>query len=520
MSDPPCSCSARGCHPRESGDPVHTGPGDLANVSIRSLVLGLLGPRLRGEVGAGSRSCLAQVAAQCLLPHPVGDLGERGARTVVVEIAAGRAAHADAADRLAARHDGHAAGREGHVRQAGERARGHARALAHALEDRLGRILLAHGRQRGRRVETARFSHAACLPALLSLDDRRTTIGDCAPPRKRAHIALVARAARRIASRPRDAAHARARRNAGGKAMAKGKVGVVGLGIMGGSFARNLVAGGWRVIGYDVDPARRRLLARAGVEIAADVRTLAAAVPVIITSLPKPAALAATVAAIAAARVPARTVIEASTFTLEDKLAAEKALRKAGHVMLDCPVSGTGAQARTKDLMVYASGDSKAIRRLRPLFAGFTRGMHDLGAFGNGSRMKYVANLLVAIHNVASAEAMVLGIKAGLDPQVVLDMVTSGAGNSRVFELRAPMMVEDRYDEPTMKIAVWQKDMDVIGAFARKIGVPTPMLDATVPVYNKALRTGHAEHDTAAVCAVLERMARVKRKSRRARRRG
>src|SRR6202011_778739 len=98
--------------------------------------------------------------------------------------------------------------------------------------------------------------------------------------------------------------------------------------------------------------------------------------------------------------------------------------------------SGTGSQAKAKDLAIYASGDRKSIRKLRPLFAAFARAAHDLGAFGNGSRMKYVANLLVAINNVASAEAMVLGLKAGLDPQVVLDMVRVGAGTSRVFELR------------------------------------------------------------------------------------
>jgi 3-hydroxyisobutyrate dehydrogenase-like beta-hydroxyacid dehydrogenase len=211
-------------------------------------------------------------------------------------------------------------------------------------------------------------------------------------------------------------------------------------------------------------------------------------------------------------------IVEASTFTIDDKVRAERALRKAGHVMLDCPISGTGSQAKTKDLVVYASGDSKAIRKLRPLFAGFSRAAHDLGEFGNGSRMKYVANLLVAINNVAAAEAMVLGIKAGLDPQTVLDMVTTGAGNSRVFELRAPMMVKDRYDDATMKISVWQKDMAVIGEFAKQIGVPTPMFDATVPVYEKAMKSGHAEHDTAAVCAVLEAMAGVKRKKSRARR--
>jgi len=293
--------------------------------------------------------------------------------------------------------------------------------------------------------------------------------------------------------------------------MAKGKVGVVGLGIMGGAFAQNLVASGWRVVGYDIDPLRRRALARAGVEIAPDAGTLAAAVPTIITSLPTSAALDATAKAIVAAGARPLVAVEASTFTIADKVRAERTLRKAGHVMLDCPVSGTGAQAKTKDLAVYASGDGRAISKLRPLFAGFARVVHDLGAFGNGSRMKYVANLLVAINNVASAEAMVLGLKAGLDAQIVFDMVTTGAGNSRVFELRGPMMVKGRYDDASIKISVWQKDMAVIGAFARQIGVPTPMFDASVPIYNRAMRTGHASEDTAAVCAVLEAMAGVRR---------
>ena len=128
-------------------------------------------------------------------------------------------------------------------------------------------------------------------------------------------------------------------------------------------------------------------------------------------------------------------------------------------MLLDCPVSGTGSQAKTKDLVIYASGDSKAIGKLRPMFGGFSRAVHDLGAFGNGSRMKYVANLLVAINNVATAEAMaVLGLKSGLDPKTVFEMVASGAGNSRVFELRAPMMVKDCYDDATMKVPVWQKE--------------------------------------------------------------
>jgi len=305
-----------------------------------------------------------------------------------------------------------------------------------------------------------------------------------------------------------------------GMARSKGAVGIVGLGIMGGAFAENLVAAGWRVVGYDIDPARRRAMARAGVEVAQDAKSLAAAVPTIITSLPKPSALDQTVAAIVAARVPPRVIVEASTFRMEDKAKAERTLRKAGHVLLDSPVSGTGSQAKVKDLVIYASGDRKAIRKLRPMFAGFSRAVHDLGAFGNGSRMKYVANLLVAINNVATAEAMVLGLKSGLDPKTVFEMVASGAGNSRVFELRAPMMVKDRYDDATMKVSVWQKDMAVIGEFARDLDCPTPMFDATVPLYNKAMQSGHAEHDTAAVCAVLEQMAGVKRGKRKSGKRG
>ena len=292
---------------------------------------------------------------------------------------------------------------------------------------------------------------------------------------------------------------------------AKGTVGVIGLGIMGGAFAENLAAAGWRVIGYDIDPHACRALAKKDVEIAKDARDLAGEAPTIITSLPNPRALHATVKAIASKYARPRVVIEASTFALDDKTAAERVLAKAGHVMLDCPVSGTGSQAKVKDIIIYASGDTKAIRRLNPLFADFSRAVHDLGAFGNGSRMKYVANLLVAINNVASAEAMVLGMKAGLDPQVIHDMVVGGAANSRVFQLRAPMMVKGRYDDATMKVSIWQKDMAVIEAFAKKLGCPVPLFAATRPVYNAAVASGYGMDDTAAVCAVLEKVAGVKR---------
>ena len=296
------------------------------------------------------------------------------------------------------------------------------------------------------------------------------------------------------------------------KKKTKGKVGIVGLGIMGGAFAKNLAAAGWHVTGYDISAARRREAQRAGVKIARNTAEVAAAAPVILTSLPKPQALMDIVRKLVAAKLPRKLVVEMSTFAIGDKEKAVRVLEKAGHHILDTPVSGTGSQAKEKDLIFYASGDARQIKRLNPLFNDFGRRAFNVGAFGNGSKIKYVANLLVAINNVASAEAMVLGMKAGLPPKLIYGLITPGAGNSRVFELRAPMMVKGSYDDVTMKIDVWDKDMRVIGNFARKIGVRTPMFDASKPIYLKAMKTGLGRKDTAAVCAVLEQQAKFKRK--------
>jgi len=291
----------------------------------------------------------------------------------------------------------------------------------------------------------------------------------------------------------------------------KGAVGIIGLGIMGGAFARSLAAAGWQVTGFDIDSARSSELSQTGVEIAPDVAALAQSVPTIITSLPTPKALEHVVREIAAVKGKKLVVAEMSTFALEDKASAEKILADAGHVLLDCPVSGTGAQAQHKDLVIYASGERASIAALRPLFADFSRQVHDLGAFGNGSRMKYIANLLVAIHNVAAAEALVLGMKAGLNAQKVFDVISTSAGTSRMFEVRGPMMVAGEYDEVTMRVSLWQKDLDIIGAFAKALGSPTPTFDATLPVYAAALAAGYGAQDTGSVCAVLEEKAGVKR---------
>jgi L-threonate 2-dehydrogenase len=295
----------------------------------------------------------------------------------------------------------------------------------------------------------------------------------------------------------------------------KKTVGMIGLGIMGSAMASHLVKAGFRVIGYDVVPKARAAHRRAGGVVARSNRDVARRAKIVVTSLPSAGALAAVVEEIAGGRRRELVVVETSTLPLEVKRAAERRLAKAGVILLDCPLSGTGAQARTKDLLVYASGPRAAYRRCTAVFGGFARGHHYLGKFGNGSKMKYVANLLVAIHNVAAAEAMVLARKCGLDPALTLRVVADGAGSSRMLQVRGPMMVREDYSEATMKVEVWQKDMQIIGEFAREVGCPTPLFAASAPIYTAAIAEGYAKADTGAVAAVLGAMAGLAPKRRR-----
>jgi 3-hydroxyisobutyrate dehydrogenase-like beta-hydroxyacid dehydrogenase len=281
-------------------------------------------------------------------------------------------------------------------------------------------------------------------------------------------------------------------------------VGIIGLGIMGGAIARNLIERGWAVVGFDTEPSRRTELELAGVTIVDGAGAVASHATMIMTSLPNADAANAVATQIARCGQPARIVIELSTLTIADKLHFRAILEPAGHIALDCPLSGTGAQAAVRDLVVYASGDSAAIARCRSLFADFAKQSADLGAYGNGSRMKFVANHLVAIHNVASAEAMTLAERAGLDLNQVIEMVAPGAGGSRMFQMRAPMMANRSYEPATMRISTWQKDMAIIAEFASELGCETPLFTTTQPVYAQAMAMGLGNQDTAAVFEVLK----------------
>jgi putative dehydrogenase len=284
-------------------------------------------------------------------------------------------------------------------------------------------------------------------------------------------------------------------------------VGMIGLGIMGSAMSSNLIRAGLRVVGYDVLPQRRKELQEAGGTAARSCREVARSSDVIVTSLPSSDALLKTAVELAGSARTNQIVIETSTLPIPAKEEARKRLAARGVILLDCTLSGTGAQARAKDLVVYASGHRKAYGHIAPVLEGFARAHYYVGPFGAGSKMKFVANLLVAIHNVAAAEAMVLARKSGLDPELMLKVITDGAGNSRMLQVRGPMMVKRDYSNATMKMQVWQKDMTIIGDFARNLDCPTPLFSASAPIYTAAMAMGLQAEDTGAVCAVLEQMA-------------
>ena len=286
-----------------------------------------------------------------------------------------------------------------------------------------------------------------------------------------------------------------------------GAVGMIGLGNMGLAMAVNLVGSGFEVIGTDLIAESRNALNKAGGTAVADTGEVGKRCRHIILSLPSEAALHAVCTDLSTNCARGTIVIETGTLPLTAKRKACDFLAGYGITVLDCPLSGTGAQARNRDLAVYASGNAKAIRKCRPIIDGFARVCYNLGEFGNGMKMKLVANLLVAIHNVAAAEGILLGVRSGLDPATVVKVIGDGAGSSRMFQVRGPSMVDRTWDEAMITNTVWQKDLKLIGEALLTAESPAPLFSATIPIYTAALTSGHADHDTAAVYEVLERMA-------------
>ncbi len=288
-------------------------------------------------------------------------------------------------------------------------------------------------------------------------------------------------------------------------------VGIVGLGIMGSAMSKQLLLAGFEVNGFDIDPEKMGKFAAIGGHGRQSGAEVAASSELVIFSLPSiPSLVAATEDVIAGAHE-GLIAAEMGTFPIDAKQQAFDRLASAGIELMDVPVSGTGLQAADGTLVVMASGSQDAFNRTRAVFDAIGRATHYLGSFPNGSMMKFIANLLVTIHNLASAEAHALGIAAGMDPDTVQKVIGDGVGTSRIFDIRGPMMAADTYEPPSARLNTILKDAKIIQAFARSNGAPTPLLDTALPIYEASDAAGLGELDAAALLRYLESQSGISR---------
>ena len=288
------------------------------------------------------------------------------------------------------------------------------------------------------------------------------------------------------------------------------RIGVIGLGNMGGALAESLLRAGHPTWGFDIDGRRVERFEAEGGHRTSSPADVAAICDTLITSLPSVRALEEVVVGEGGLLTSERSglvVIETSTLPIDAKEAAREKLRPLSAAVLDCPVSGTAAQARVGDLVVFASGDRTAVDQVAWVFETVGRSWHFVGDFGVGSKMKYIANLLIAVHNLAAAEALVLARKAGLDPETVHAVISDSAATSRMFEVSGRIMVDGTYDDGEAKVEILHKDLQIIRSFATEVRAPTPLMAVTAEFYTSAMALGMSSMEDAGVAVLLERLA-------------
>ena len=204
---------------------------------------------------------------------------------------------------------------------------------------------------------------------------------------------------------------------------------------------------------------------------------------------------------------PGLIVVEISMLSIQAKEQALTHLQRVGVEMLDCPISGTPALVLPRKTVFFGSGDEEVFHHCLPVLQAITDNNFYLGGFGAGSKMKCVANLLVAVHTLAAAEAMVLSTKAGLDPEMVMKVINPSIAGSAMLAARGPMMATRRYEPPLGSIHQVQEFIPLIKALARESGCPTPLLDLASGYYDRAAEEGRGEQDIAAMFSVLGKEA-------------
>ena len=285
-------------------------------------------------------------------------------------------------------------------------------------------------------------------------------------------------------------------------------IGVVGLGLLGHAVAARLIAAGQRVIGYDVVSERGAALKALGGEAAASVAAVAANAELVCTLLPSLAAVEDVILGadgIVKAARPGTTVVQMSTIspTLTERLAREVTACNLG--FLDCPVSGTSGMVERGQGVIFVGGERALFDRWQAVLDAILPRPIHVGRAGQAMTLKLVANLLVALHSAAAAEALTMARRAGLDLGLVLEVLGSGAATSRMLEVRGPLIAKGEFPAQ-MKLDLFMKDLHLIQDAARDVGAPLPLTDVAERLYGSVASEGHGGEDLAVVVRAIERL--------------
>ena len=282
-------------------------------------------------------------------------------------------------------------------------------------------------------------------------------------------------------------------------------VGIIGLGLLGNAVASRLLAGGFDVVGYDVVPDRVADLVRLGGRGAASAAEAGSpdVVCVILPSLASVEEVILGADGLVARGRPAQTIVQMSTIspTLTRRLAREVTAR--GLSFLDCPISGTSGMVAQGSGVVFVGGERAAFERWRDMLGAVLPKPVYVGEAGQAMVLKLIANLLVALHSAAAAEALAMARRAGLDLNLVLDVLASGAAGSRMLTVRGPLIIKDEFPAQ-MKLDLFMKDLHLIQDAARDIGTPLPLTDVAERLYAAVHAAGHGAEDLAVVVKALE----------------
>ena len=290
-------------------------------------------------------------------------------------------------------------------------------------------------------------------------------------------------------------------------------VGVIGLGAMGEVIATHLLKKKFTVNGYDIVPKRSDNLKSLGLDNYTNLQALADNSDILITSLPSNEALLLVINGIIQTKKKEHVLLETSTLKVQEKIDASVIFKKHGHIFLDAPISGTTPLVKAMEGSLFVGGDVNAYEKSVPVIEAFTRTNYFVGEVGDSSKMKYLANYLVYVHTVAAAECLVLGQKAGLDPQLIHDVLKSSAGASRMLEQRGEMMAKSDYRDGSAKVfSIYKKDADIITDFAAELESPIDLFASARQRYNSALALGLGDLELASVCKAIEVSAGIDRK--------